>query len=319
MGSHKIVLTAMFCLAALGIVFAAARAGGQLAPGSAPTAQLTVSVEARHGTEVPVVDRRDVVISEGRDRDSVASWIPAQGDHAGLELLILIDDASSLDIATHFGELRAFMQAQPVTTLIGVGYMRFGMVQMLQEFTADHAAAGKVLRVTVGITGAGATPYFSLQDLMKHWPTNTVRPRHEILMVSDGIDSYYSGGPDDPYVAEAIGALQRVGVVVYTIYEPGAGHYGHSFWRINWGQDGLARVSDETGGESYNIGSTLGSAVTFSPYLDALTRQLQHQYLLTFSPKPQQKPGLQAVRVFTELSNVDLVAADKVYVPASPR
>jgi len=184
---------------------------------------------------------------------------------------------------------------------------------MLQPFTQDHVAASKKLRMPMG--AASPSPYFSLTDLMKHWPSGTPNIRHEILMISDGIDADYPGGPADPYVAEAIDALQRAGVVVYSIYEPGAGHFGHSFWRANWGQNYLSQVSEETGGESYYI--ALSPAVSYAPFLGQLTRQLQHQYLLTFTPKPGQKSGLRDVRVFTEMPNIDLVAADKVFVPAS--
>lgn len=280
-----------------------------------PTVQVTVSAEARHGVELPVVNRDDVTVTEGRDRDPVVGWIPALGDHAGLELLILVDDGSSLDLASHFAEIRAFLQKQPAATQIAVGYMRFGMVEMRQDFTTDRVAAGKALRVPMGVTGASASPYFTLQDLTKHWPMNSARPRHEILMLTNGVDPDYPGGANDPYVTEAIGDLQRVGVVVYSIYEPGAGHAGHAFWRINWGQSYLSQLCDETGGESYYIGSA--PAVAFAPYLDELSRQLQHQFLLTFAPKPRGQAGLQPVRISTEVSNVDLVAADKVYVPAS--
>jgi hypothetical protein len=48
-----------------------------------------------------------------------------------------------------------------------------------------------------------------------------------------------------------------------------------------------------------------------------LTRRLNHQYLLTFLAKPEKKPGLQSVKLWTEVQNVELVAADKVYVPAT--
>src|SRR5271154_1474533 len=41
--------------------------------------QMTVSVEARHGMEVPPITREDVVVMEGDDHDTVTKWIPAQG------------------------------------------------------------------------------------------------------------------------------------------------------------------------------------------------------------------------------------------------
>lgn len=281
-------------------------------PSKGYTAHMTVSAETRSGKELPTIYREDVMVFEGRDRDMVASWIPAQGAQAGLELLVLVDEGSSIaSFGTQLSDIRAFIQKQPSTTLIGIGYMRFGMVQMEQSFTQDHAAAAKAMRVPMEV--GGASPYFSLQDLTKHWPANDIHPRHEILLFSSGMDSYSSGGPQNPNVDLAIRDLQRVGVLVYSIYQPGAGHLGHSFWRLNWAQSNLSQLSEETGGESYYIG--LAPALAFAPYLNELDRQLRHQYLLTFVPKPQQKAGLQSVHIRTELSDVDLVAADRFFVP----
>ena len=51
-------------------------------------AHLLVTVEARHGTNVPDISQRDVTVYEGHDRDQVTDWVPAQAEHAGLELFI---------------------------------------------------------------------------------------------------------------------------------------------------------------------------------------------------------------------------------------
>jgi hypothetical protein len=53
------------------------------------------------------------------------------------------------------------------------------------------------------------------------------------------------------------------------------------------------------------------------PYLEDLTRRLNHQYLLVFLAKPEKKPGLRSVRVRTEVPNAELVAASRVLVPAA--
>jgi len=65
-----------------------------------------------------------------------------------------------------------------------------------------------------------------------------------------------------------------------------------------------------------NLG--FGPAVDFTPYLDELSHQLQHQYLLTFTPKPEKKAGLQRVRLNTETSGVELIYQKSVFVPATP-
>ena len=133
-------------------------------------------------------------------------------------------------------------------------------------------------------------------------------------MISDGIDALYGGGADDPYVDQAIQEAQKASVIVFSIYAHGAGHYGHSFWRMNWGQNFESQLSDRTGGESYYNG--LGNPVSFAPYLNDLAQRLTRQYLVTFVAKPAKKAGMRHVKFKTEVPNAELVAADEVYTPA---
>lgn len=282
---------------------------------SGPPVNMVVTVEARHGMNPGPVDKQDVMVYEGKARDTVTSWLPAKADHADLEFFILIDDSANATLATQFDDIRQFINSQPATTKVGVAYMRNGTAEVAQNLTADHAQAAKSLRIPMGIGGASASPYFSLTDLIKRWPGGSMR--REVLMISDGIDLYYGTGDlQDPYVDDAIEQAQRAGVIVFAIYNPGTGHYARSYWRTNFGQLYLSRVADETGGESYYIGFT-GPAVTFVPYLDDVEHRLNDQYLLTFVAKPEKKSGVQRVKLTTELPNTELVGADRIYVPAS--
>ena len=277
--------------------------------------QMVVTVEARHGAQVPEITRDDVMVYQGRNRDRVTEWTPLQGDHAGLELFVAIDEATSSGIGSQLDEIRQFINSQPATTSIGVAYMRNGTVDILQKLTTDHAQAAKALRLPLGDPGLSASPYQSVVDLIKRWPGGSQdKVRREVLMISDGIDALGGGGPADPYVASAIEQIQRAGVIVYAVYANTAGHYGHTFWRRNWGQNYLSQVGDESGGEAYFMG--LETPISFSPYLDALAHRLDHQYLLGFLARPGDKAGLQRVQLRTEVPNAELVAADKVWVPA---
>ncbi len=275
-------------------------------------AHMVVTVEPHHGSDVPAVNREDVMVYEGKDRDTVTEWIPAQGEHAALELVILLDDGSDASLGSQLQDIRQFISGQPASAKIGIAYMQNGMAKIEQNPTSDHAQAAKALRLPMGMSGANGSPYFSLADLIKRWPESTAR--REVLMVSDGIDRYYGTGDMlDPYLDEAIDGAQRAGILVSAIYTPGVGHFGHSYWQTYWGQLYLAQVADRTGGESYYIGMT-GAPVSFVPYLDDLTRRLSHQYWLTFLAKPPKKAGWQQVKLRTEVSNVDLVSADRIYV-----
>jgi hypothetical protein len=60
-----------------------------------------------------------------------------------------------------------------------------------------------------------------------------------------------------------------------------------------------------------------GAPVASAPYMEDLNRRLQHQFLLSFIPKPEKKSGFRNVRLSTEVPNVDLISAGRVWVQAS--
>ena len=278
--------------------------------------QIVVSVEPKHGNEMPTITQQDVIVNQGHDRRPVTGWVPATGEHAGLQLAILIDDSAGFSFGSQMEDIRAFIAEQPPATLVAVGYMQNGTVHLAQDFTADHAAAAKSLRLTQGFAGAEASPYFSLTEFIKRWPVNPAVPRREVLMITSGIDTFYGGGYPDPYVDTAIENAQCAGVVVFSIYTPGDGHFAHTYWRIYWAQNYLAQLSEETGGESYYfLGG--GAPVAFSPYLKEMTGRLRGQFLLTFLAKPQNKAGTEPVKISSEIRGIDLISPDKVCVPAA--
>ena len=283
----------------------------QASTAAGSTVHVVVTVEARHGSNIPVINREDAMVYEGHDRDRVTDWVPLMGSHAGLELFLLIDDSSNSSLGSQLEDLRQFVKTQPATTAIGVGYMQDGTARIVQNLTTDHTQAARSLRLPLEDPGVSASPYFSVVDLIKKWPES--RGRREILMISDGIDRYWGSGPDDPYVDSAVDAAQKAGIIIYSIYSPGVGHFGHSLWRMNWGQNYLAQISDQTGGESFYYG--FGPAVSFVPFLEDFSRRLSHQFLLAFIPQPEKKPGLRQVKFRTEVANAELVGADRVYVP----
>jgi hypothetical protein len=276
---------------------------------------MVVTVEAHHGTEVPEIKQQDVTVRQGKERAQVTGWLPLRGEHAGLELFVLLDEAlTPMSLGPQLDDLGRFINSQPDTTMIGVAYMRDGTADIAQNLTSEHAQAAKALRLPLGTVGAMASPYLSIGDLIKRWPEGKVR--REMLVVSDGIDRFGGVGPANPYVDTAIERAQRAGIIIHAIYSTGVGHYGHTYWRFYWGQNYLSKMASETGGEAYFLG--LGNPVSFAPYLEDLTRRLTNQYLLTFLAKPGKKPGLQSVKLRTEVPNAELVAADKVYVPGQP-
>lgn len=270
---------------------------------------IIASVEAKHGKEVPTIYKEDVRVLHDHDRLPVVEWAPCQADQVGIELFLLIDDSSGTELGVQLQDLSKFINAQPASTSVGIGYMRNGVVEVRQNLTKDHALAAKALRLPLGSAGAVASPYTAITDLIHRWPQST-RCR-EIFLVSSGIDALQPGLTDS-YLDEAIDRSQRAEIQVYSIYATRAGHFGHTFWRFNIGQNNLSRLTDETGGEAYFQG--LEMPISFGPYLNDFSERMNHQFRLTFKAKLQQKPGFQKIRLETEVPNAELVAADRVYV-----
>src|SRR6202023_2429960 len=129
------------------LAFAATKAVSQQSSAGTAPVHVVVTVEGHKGGETPVINREDVMVHEGHDRDPVIDCVPAQGEHALLELMIMLDDGSNTTLGTQLEDLRKFINAQPDTTTIGVAYMRNGIAQVVQNLTGDQALAEKALRL----------------------------------------------------------------------------------------------------------------------------------------------------------------------------
>ena len=299
----------LFLVAALASLSVAAAADETVPEASVPV-NVLVTVEAMHSKEVPTLAPQDFMVYQGKNRVAVSKVVPLE--NARLELFVLLDDAAGSSVGSQLNDVRAFIASLPANTAVGIGYMRNGTVQMEQNLTTDHDQAAKRLRLPLSDPGALASPFISLSDLIKRWPSN--QARREVVMVSSGVDPL-GGSLDDPYLNSAIDDAQRNGIVVYTIYTPGAGHAGHSFFRANWGQNHLSQLSEETGGESYFLG--LEAPVAFAPYLKDVSERLEHQYLVTILAKPGMKSGFQTFKFTTEVPHAEILHPSKVFVPAA--
>jgi len=84
---------------------------------------------------------------------------------------------------------------------------------------------------------------------------------------------------------------------------------------MNWGQNHLAQLAEETGGEAYFVG--FGPSVSFEPYLTNVTERVAQQFLVKFLANPGKKAGFQSIRITTEVPHAELLSAGRVYVPAT--
>ncbi len=341
MNNFRHLLALLIALALLGI--GARIAWSQENPGASSSVQvhMVITDEAlRDDSEVPILRPENVQVKQGKTSLKVDHLIPARGDNAALQLFILIDDTCDTSIGNSLNDIRDFINAQPATTVVGVAYMSNASIQIAQNFTNDHATAAKAIRLPRGNLSAMDSPYLSLISLIKGWPEQKVR--REVLMVSDGIDRLRNERMSSqtapsasrasrnmtpsmststgmttmsPDVDSASTAAQRYGVIVHGIYATGVGRAGRNSWEAQVGQSGVAKITDEAGGEYYSLGTQ--SLVSFKPYLDRLQRVLDNQYYLVFGAVPKNKAGLQRVRISTEASGFEIAAADNVWVPTS--
>lgn len=293
--------------------------GQEKATSAATSVHMTVTLRVLgENKRMPEVRREDVIVRHGDERLKVTGWTPARGDRAGLDLFILIDDASDSSLGILLSDLRSFVSAQSRTTLIGVGYMRNGTVQIVQNFTAEHRQAADAIRLPIASSGAFGSPYLSVMDLMNRWPEGA--NRREVIMISDGIDRFRTGlgyrglGFTSPDVDPAITVAQRTGTMIHTIFSRGVGRLGRNYWEITRGQNGISKLSDETGGECFFLGTQ--NAVSFKPYLDDVQKILENQYILEFQAIPGEKAELQFVKLTTELPGVEFDSAEAVWVKA---
>ena len=120
---------------------------------SGQTAPVTIVVTALgpNYSAPPAISKEDVAVYSRKNREDIVSWVPAQGDKAGLQLAILIDDADSATaIGPHLQEIKDFITSQPSTTQVGLFYATHGSAQAAADFSADHAAVVKKLRLPLG-------------------------------------------------------------------------------------------------------------------------------------------------------------------------
>ena len=271
---------------------------------------LTVTAVGKKDMTTPAVTKDDVQFYRNKERTQIADW--RRGEK--LYLAVLIDDSLDATAGSQWGELKHFFNAQPPTTYISVSYARNGTAEVVQDFTNDHALAGKALRLPVSAE-AFSSPYFALQDLMKRWPSSA--DRRSILLISSGIDYFHGNFPTSPDLDPTIERAQKENINVWSIYFPDTGHHSRRFFVANRGQWDLSRLSEETGAESYYLG--IAAPVTFKPYLDEIREHLNNQYLLSFKASGGTKGRFERARVTTELPKVEFFAATQVRLPAEDK
>jgi VWFA-related protein len=288
-----------------------ARAQKQASSGTVPITTVVTALGPKY-TAPPAISQSDVSVYAGKDKQNVTAWVPAQGDKANLELAIVIDDSDRIDLGNQISDISSFIKAQPKTCGVAVFYASNGTVQAASQFSTDHDAVAKSVRLPLGRTAAYSSIYLSVMDLIKRWPVTGAR--REMLLIADGIDRF-RGDPFSPDVDSAIERAQKAGVMIHTLYASGIGPFSRNMFQVNYGQSNLAKMADGTGGEAFFQG--LQTPISFGPFLEQLNTVLNNQYWLKFeTPRSKKKNGeMRSIRVRTEQKDVDLSTATRVFVP----
>jgi hypothetical protein len=287
-------------------------AGAQSHAASSKVSVTTVvTVMGPNYTAPPTVTQRDVSVYSGKTRLDVTGWVPAKGEKAGLQLAILIDDAVDPSLGNQFNDITNFINSQPKDTAVGLFYAEHGTVATASDFSTDHAAVAKKLRLPVG-RRAAASPsvYLSLSSLIRKWPSTGAR--REVLMIASGTD-LLEPGIVNPYFDSALANAQKSGVLIYSIYAGGR-RLGRTF-RGMISQSNLGQLTTESGGQAFFQG--IETPIAFSPYLKQLDTMLRNQYLLTFTtaPSAQAKGQLRPIEIRTEQRNVKLLYPHQILIP----
>jgi hypothetical protein len=273
----------------------------------------TVTAVGKKDADVSNIPKDDVQLFQGKDRKQIGDW--RKGDT--LFLAILIDDSIESSAGGQWDYLREFIMAQPASTSIMVGYITNNGTRVLQDFTPNHELAAKALRLPIGFGSLGSSPYLGTLDLLKRWPNTG--PRRSVILISSGID-FFRGpgfGPFSPDLDPLISRAEKQNTNIWTIYYPSASHRGHSFRLGNNAQNNLDKLSQDTGAESYFLGTQ--APVSLKPYLDEIFVHLNNQYLLTFAGSGGAKGKFQNVKVKSEAKEVEFFTPAAVFVPPTAR
>ena len=116
-----------------------------------------------------------------------------------------------------------------------------------------------------------------------------------MVAITDGIDPYEERfDPSDPYVNSATQDSIRAGVIVDALYWHDMGVASRIGFLATGGQSLLGLITTNTGGVLYYQG--LSNPVSFTPFLNDLSKRLENQYELGFIVPGKNKPEIQSLK-----------------------
>jgi hypothetical protein len=298
------------CMAAAGLLFVA-----RAFPQNQGQGQAIVTVLPKNDGEIaPNISQQDLQSVKVNGRQvKITAWEPLRSPQNQVELVLLIDNSARSSLGRQMQEIEQFVRSLPPNVKVGIAYMENGHAAFDGPLSADHELVLQSLHLPTGGSGTNASPYFCLSDLAKNWPTQDRNSRHEVVMVTDGVDSYQRlFDAEDPYVQAAINDSVRAGLAVYSIYWMDKGRFDSTNNANNAGQNWLTEVAEATGGKSFWQG--MGNPVSFQPYFEELMHRLRNQYELGFSAPIGSRPEVQTLKLKLRAPGADVYAPQQVVV-----
>ena len=287
-----------------------------MAPGAAAAqgtqTETVVTVKAKPREIAPPVPMSAIEVKVDNKKVPLTAWDSVLGPGRGVQLAFLMDGQLRLAVGKELQDIEDFFMGLPPSVEVAVGYMVNGRVDILQNFTSDHALAGKAMQLPYGRAAMNGSPYFCLSELAKNWPSHEPGKMRAIFMVTDGVDRYNGArnmDMDDPYVQAAIKDSQVAGLSVSSMYYRDAGLVDQTEGATITGESLLQQVSQGTDGEAYYEGDR--SPISMTPYLKRFQARIGNEYIATFMAPGT---GLQPFKADSKQKGVKVTAADHVEV-----
>jgi hypothetical protein len=195
-----------------------------------------------------------------------------------LNLAILIQDDLTSQVGNELALTREFIRSLPSGSLVMVGYITSGTLQVRQPFTSDLDKAARSLRITLSSTaGSPYNPYVEVIEALRHF--DGLKGKNAVLLISDGLDTSrgfdVTSSANTTDLLRAIEHANKQNVAVYSFYAPAVGLTSHSRLAASFGQNSLTRLAKDTGGKAFFQGTT--GFVTFDSYFKRLKQTLNEQ------------------------------------------
>jgi VWFA-related protein len=237
-------------------------------------------------------DRQEILATRGAGRSPMT-------------VAVLIQDDLASVVSNEIKGIADFIRRLPPGSRVMVGYLRTGTLQVRQKFTGDMEHAAKSLRIPVSSPAvAPFNPFAQTREALRRFDSQPVG-RRAVLLLSDGVDTsrgFENSSPGTGFdLQRAINEAQRLGVAIYSIYEPTAGTANFSL--AGNGQGSLNRLSEETGGRAFFQGT--GAPVSLDRFLRDIDALLSRQFALTYLSTHPDK-GFHKVRVVADVGGGEL-------------